>query len=209
LNYPDPITHARPDPTLLQQVVTEPRALVYTGLQVGVSKRAANHHRTRSLTWSSAENDTNGARQFPMDQHDILADAGRFRRMRVTGSVPAGRSICRSARAFAGVVTARSGLPHNVTTGSDDNGDGVINDRPSGRGRNDALGAAFFQADVRLSKTIAWGPRRIELLGEVFNVTNRANWLEYRGNTARPETFGTPGDSGPSRQVQLGVRVVF
>ena len=34
--------------------------------------------------------------------------------------------------------TARGGTPYNITTGRDDNGDTVFNDRPAGVGRNSA-----------------------------------------------------------------------
>ncbi len=35
-------------------------------------------------------------------------------------------------------ATARTGTPYNITTGRDDNGDTVFNDRPEGVGRNTA-----------------------------------------------------------------------
>ena len=212
LNYPDAVTGLRPDPSLFQKIATETTAHSwYTGLQVGLQKRTANHHSySLAYTWSSAENDTDGNRAFPMDPRNILADRGPVptnARHRVNAG-----AIVDLPRGFrlAGVVTARSGLPYNVTTGTDNNGDNLLtNDRAAGHARNDALGAPSFQADVRLSKTLTWASHRIELLAEAFNVTNHANWITYRGNTARPETFGTPGNSGPPRQFQLGVRIDF
>ncbi len=212
LNHPDAVTGLRPDPSLFQKTATETAAHSwYTGLQIGLQKRATSHHSySLAYAWSSAENDTDGNRAFPMDPDNILADRGRVptnARHRVSAG-----AIVDLPRGFrlAGVVTARSGLPYNVTTGTDDNVDNLLsNDRAPGHARNDALGAPSFQADLRLSKTLTWASHRIELLAEAFNVTNHANWITYRGNTARPETFGTPGDSGPPRQFQLGVRIDF
>jgi hypothetical protein len=43
-----------------------------------------------------------------------------------------------------------SGVPYNITTGFDDNGDTVINDRPDGVGRNSARGANQVNLDLRL-----------------------------------------------------------
>ena len=44
-NYPDAVTGLRPDPSLFQKIATETTAHSwYTGLQVGLQKRAANHH---------------------------------------------------------------------------------------------------------------------------------------------------------------------
>ncbi len=77
----------------------------------------------------------------------------------------------------AGLLQARSGLPWNVTTGSDNNGDQSVNDRPdladpngdptskatynanfTGRvgnlARNANRGPSFVQLDLRLSKFV-------------------------------------------------------
>jgi hypothetical protein len=54
---------------------------------------------------------------------------------------------------------AGSALPYNITTGFDDNGDTVSNDRPAGLGRNSARGAANWEMSARLSWTINFGPR--------------------------------------------------
>ena len=44
-----------------------------------------------------------------------------------------------------------SGTPYNITTGLDDNGDSVINDRPTGVSRNSARGGGQLNIDLRLS----------------------------------------------------------
>jgi hypothetical protein len=54
----------------------------------------------------------------------------------------------------------RSAAPYNITTGRDDNLDGVVNDRPAGYTRNSARGAARFDMSVRLSRNVAFGPKR-------------------------------------------------
>ena len=75
------------------------------------------------------------------------------------------------------VFTARSPLPYNMTLGLDQNGDGYKNtDRPAGVGRNSGRGSSFVEGDVRLSTTFGRGDRRVELIVEAFNVTNRLNW---------------------------------
>jgi hypothetical protein len=52
-------------------------------------------------------------------------------------------------------LRGQSGMPYNVTTGSDDNGDGVFNDRPAGVGRNSVRGAAQWDLGGRIA--YAWG----------------------------------------------------
>jgi hypothetical protein len=54
------------------------------------------------------------------------------------------------------------------------------------------------------------------LIGEVFNLFNTANLVQYGGNLADPSTFGQPGarfnqvfGSGGPRSFQLGVRLGF
>ena len=52
------------------------------------------------------------------------------------------------------VLSAR---PYNITTGVDDNGDAVFNDRPEGVSRNSDRGAQQITADLRLTKSFNLG----------------------------------------------------
>jgi hypothetical protein len=106
------------------------------------------------------------------------------------------------------VTVAQSALPYTITTGKDDNGDGVFNDRPDGIPRNSARGTALFQLDIRLLKRFGNGSRHLEVLAEAFNVTNRTNWTAYDGKQ-NSATFGRPTDAAPPRQVQVGARIAF
>jgi hypothetical protein len=47
-----------------------------------------------------------------------------------------------------------SGGPYNITTGFDNNGDTVPNDRPLGIGRNTGAGPSYASVDLHLSKRI-------------------------------------------------------
>ena len=76
----------------------------------------------------------------------------------------------------------------------------------------------FFTQDLRITHTVPLGERRIRLLvfGEVFNLFNTANLVNYSGNLLEPSTFGKPaarftqifGSGGP-RAFQLGTRISF
>ena len=57
-------------------------------------------------------------------------------------------------------ANAQSASPYNITTGRDDNADGVVNDRPAGIGRNAARGLARFDMSLRLSRNIGFGGAR-------------------------------------------------
>jgi carboxypeptidase family protein len=83
---------------------------------------------------------------------------------------------------------------------------------------NYSFSDTFFTQDLRLSRTFSLDRERIRfvLLGEVFNLFNIANLVQYDGNIASPATFGQPGarfsqvfgSRGP-RAFQLGARVSF
>lgn len=76
----------------------------------------------------------------------------------------------------------------------------------------------FFTLDLRLSRTIVLGDEqmRLVLFGEVFNLLNTANLVQYSGNLNDPASFGQPaarftqvfGSGGP-RAFQFGARLSF
>ncbi len=57
-------------------------------------------------------------------------------------------------------VSAQSATPYTITTGQDDNGDGVSNDRPAGVGRNTERGTSIFTTNLRVSRAFALGGQR-------------------------------------------------
>jgi hypothetical protein len=80
-------------------------------------------------------------------------------------------------------------------------------------GRNGARGPWFFQADVRLGYQFRFGERRLDLFGELFNLTNRANFeLGAANGDRRLSTFLTYTAlraGAVPRTGQIGVRVGF
>src|SRR6185503_15185249 len=55
--------------------------------------------------------------------------------------------------------SAQSAAPYTITTGRDDNRDGVSNDRPAGGDRNSARGAPRYEMNVRLTRAFGFGSR--------------------------------------------------
>ena len=49
------------------------------------------------------------------------------------------------------------GVPYNITTGLDNNHDGVVNDRPAGVGRNTARGTATWTMNLRCRRRFGLG----------------------------------------------------
>jgi hypothetical protein len=212
LNYPDLTDpdRLRPNPDFQRILAVETRGNSwYRGLAVGVERQHADRYSyVIAYTWSRADRDTDEFSFIPQDQRDFAAERGPSPndvRHRLAASLnidlPYGLRL-------ATVITARSALPYNITTGRDDNGDDNFNDRPSGVGRNSGSGGDLWQADVRLSKSLRFATHRIELLAEAFNAANRSNWTAYDGRRTS-KSFGKPTDSATPRQVQLGIRVDF
>ncbi len=111
------------------------------------------------------------------------------------------------------IITAMSAPPYNIITGLDTNGDRDINERPIENGTMippfSARGDSYFTMDLRTSRSFRLpGERRIEVLWEMFNLTNTRNYGGYDGNM-RSSFFGQPRFALPPFQGQLGVRLDF
>jgi hypothetical protein len=135
---------------------------------------------------------------------------------------------------FAGLASARSGLPWTVTTGVDNNKDlNTTNDRPNlaapagnplskstydvtfvgngNLGRNTLRGPTYFALDARLSKFVVLRRTKVELFAEAFNATNYVNLGLPVGNL-RSVNFGQStglANGAAPRRVELGFRVNF
>jgi hypothetical protein len=179
----------------------------YKALQTQVVRRHANRYSfSVAYTLSESERDTEDFNFTAQDQSNFDAERGPSlsdARHQFGGSLNV--DLWYGVRVTT-VLSARSALPYNVTTGRDDNRDGTFNDRPGTR--NSARGADSWTAHLRLAKDFTWGTRRVELLAEAFNVTNRRNWTTFIGNRLSA-SFGRPTNAEDPRQIQLGLKVDF
>jgi hypothetical protein len=154
-----PILGVRPDPAYANVVALESDAASRSqSLNVSYSLVRMDLHRLffmANYTWSRSRSNTLGGYSLPARADALDAEWGP-----AMGDIPhrAGASLNLSPfkNVSMGVnVRAQSGMPYNVTTGRDDNADGVFNDRPAGESRNSARGAATFDIGGRLS--YGWG----------------------------------------------------
>jgi len=107
------------------------------------------------------------------------------------------------------VLSVLSGSPFNITTGFDDNGDTVANDRPAGVTRNTGRGPRTVQLDLRFAKTFNIAPLRggnkrdsFDLIVDVFNATNHTNVSNTVGVLSSPSLavqFGGGSENSPVR----------
>ena len=157
-----PVNGRRPDPSLgnVTQVESTARVRgtqVHTGLNVNVPARRIMIFANYSFV--DQKNDADGAFSVPADSYDLAAEWGPAAGIpRHTASAVVNLPL--PYRFRLGLTSSiRSGTRYNITTGRDDNGDTVFNDRPANVGRNSAIGKGSWDVAARLSYTFGFGER--------------------------------------------------
>jgi hypothetical protein len=152
----------RPDPeagniTQIESTASSRTHVVNAGFNLNLP-----WHRTFlfvNYSLARANNDTDGPFSLPANSYDLAAEwspaAGDVRH-RLTGLL--NMNLWKGFK-LATTFNANSAPPYTITTGHDDNGDTVSNDRPSGLGRNSARAADRWDAGARLSYTFGFGRR--------------------------------------------------
>jgi hypothetical protein len=135
-------------------------------------------------------------------------------------------------------LNATTGTPYTITTGHDDNGDLVFNDRPAGVGRNTQWTPSqwtvngFFNYSIAIGKKTVQAPGgitgitmrngeisvltggaappryRIGISANVINLTNHANFVGYTGTMTSP-FFLQPQSVQNMRKVDIAVNFSF
>ena len=157
-----PVDGVRPDPSFSNVIEVTPDAASRAhSLNLGANMILLNWHRTffaANYTYTRSDTNTSGAFSLPASGDDVSREWGpTLPRHRFGGqfSTEPVRNLGVSVS-----VRAQSGSPYNITTGLDDNSDGVFTDRPAGVGRNAALTAWQWDIGARLSYAIGFGPQR-------------------------------------------------
>jgi hypothetical protein len=135
-------------------------------------------------------------------------------------------------------LNASTGIPYTITTGHDDNGDLVFNDRPAGVGRNTQWMPGQWTVNANFNYSLAIGkktvagpggitgitmrngevtvmtggaapPRyRIGISANIINLTNHANFVGYTGTMTSP-FFLQPQNVQNMRKVDISVNFSF
>jgi len=215
----------RPFPTLGQVLTTESTARSeYTALVLTATKRYSNRWQMQANWVISRDrsDDDNERDPFTVRYADLLnlepeySLSDRHSRHRLNlfalGDLPWGVQL-------SALVQYRSANPTTGTDllGTDANNDGQANDRKyvNGRdvGRNKQMkDNAFFTVDLRASKVAAIGGRKsVEVLLEVFNLTNSANNIvsQISGGLLFDFSGTIRSGTGDPRQAQVGLRFRF
>ncbi len=198
----------------------------YDGLQVRITKQLTHHvSLLGTYTWSHDINtvEWDGTQQAPnsyscltiCEKATSLLNQTNRASVSATYTMPWGFML-------SGWMEAGSGFPYNITTGTDNNGDGNNTDRPiiDGvvLGRNAGQAPPTYDFNFALQKSIRMTERaNLILRAESYNTTNHLNLYTQNGvygNGANPvATFGTPqgglANVGPPRMMQFMARIVF
>ena len=164
-------------------------------------------------TLSKTYNNTSGITYFPGSSFDPAADWARsdndrrhkfdlLASMRPTKWFGVGAAL-----------SLYSGKPVNVTTGSDDNHDGVVTDRPDGLPRNTLHGPGLINLDLNVSHEFVLSKKRKEartlaVTLNSFNVLNHQNEVTFVGVVSSP-FFGRAVAALPPRRMQLNLEYKF
>ena len=119
-------------------------------------------------------------------------------------NLPCFLGVARSTR----TPTRSRRSPYTITTGRDNNLDGVMNDRPAGVGRNSARGSARFDVSMRLSRNFSFGPQRGQAVRAAAAAGTGGGRTAGRGRAdpaAAPGRWRRPGGGVPGGAApQLG-----
>jgi hypothetical protein len=159
-NVNAPLNGVRPDPGLGNITEVESTAKLRVdslnaGLNFNMPKRRmflfANYSFNRQLS------DADGAFSLPANSYDLAAEWGPAGGVpRHNASAVMNTNLTKSLR-LAVSASGRTGTPYNVTTGRDDNGDTIFNDRPAGVGRNSLTSHGTWDAAARLTYAFGFG----------------------------------------------------
>ena len=228
INTPDPITGLRPEPSIgsvtqFESTGKSVRDSLTVNLAYAVPRRQVNVGVTYTL--AQFKNHADSPTQLPVDSYNPDAEWGPSsqdirHRLQANVFLPPVRGF----RLSVNGLLYQSGAPYNITTGTDDNHDLVINDRPldaSGQmiGRNSARAAARWgDLSMRLGRQFAFArpsPDRtattggsLEFFAQADNILNRVNFTNYAG-TMTSRLFGQPTAASQARRVQLGAQFRF
>ena len=163
INVNAPVDGARPDPTVgnISEIQSNGRRAA-DRLTVATSLRYMPRRIVGNVMYQYANtrNFADGALSLPADSLNPDADWGPAafdvrHRIFFTVNTPIGWATRANIS-----VQGSSALPYTITSGHDDNGDTVFNDRPAGVGRNSARGASSWTTNLRLMKSIGLGGQR-------------------------------------------------
>jgi hypothetical protein len=228
-NLNAPVDGVRPDPAFanIVELVSDAGARSHSA-NLGWSLNKIDWRRSLfyvNYTWTKSEANTTGAFSLPAGGDRLETEWGPAapgHRLNVSVNARLVDTGNGSGLGTGLNVQAQSGTPYNITTGYDDNRDGVFSDRPTGVSRNTGRTAGAFALNGSVNYTWRFGPLRplpdgaAETLPRYLvnwslnfqNLTNRNNYAGYSGVLTSP-FFGQPTNVANPRRLTVSMRFDF
>ncbi len=221
INAPLAQNGLRPDPNFLNIHQIESSALLQSqALTVSFRGRIGKFFKPYAqYVLSKSTNNSSGTFSLPANNYDLRPERGpaefdRRHRFNLAGvlALPRGFQV-------GSLLSVVSGAPFDITTGFDNNGDTVANDRPPGISRNTGRGPGSVQLDLRFTKAFnisrLWGGEQrspirhgLELSVDAFNATNHTNVTSIVGVQSSP-FFGRANSATAARTLQFSLQYLF
>jgi hypothetical protein len=222
---PPPFYLARPNPQFsVWRQIESSADLKSNSLEVALRGNVTRYFTGMiQYTLAKAYNNTGGnslagartsLNSFPADSYNLTgewarADFDQRHRFNLLGTVTPNKNL------KLGVALALyTGMPYTMTTGQDNNHDGMANDRPPGVPRNSLHGPAYADLDLRWSRDFYLmdarkdkGPTATIAL-DAFNALNHVNYTSFVGIVTSP-FFEKPVSALPTRRLQASLRFRF
>ena len=214
-NAPLPASVVRPNPTVGQ--VREMQSDGYLkGNALELTFRGKlNQYFSGQVQYTTGrtDNNTSGITFFPASSYNAAADWGRSDNDRLHKFDLLASTQAIKFFTLGVALSVYSGKPVNITTGGDDNHDGIVNDRPAGISRNTMPGPGMIDLDLNVSHDFPLSKAKketkvISLSLNSFNVLNHPNYVTYIGAVSS-SLFGKPVAAQPPRRMQLDVQFKF
>ena len=174
----------------------------------------------------------------PQSSYSNRGESSRVDWLNINGATLLANVVLPEMLEVSGQFNAYSGSSYTITTGTDANGDGILNDRPSyasapGPGvygtryglmtantingnvpRNIATMPPTVHLDMNLSRAFALNPKNIDHLRTFTLNVRSANVLNHTnvngvGTVLSSPTVDKPYQAEPARRIEMGVRFSF
>ncbi len=212
LNAPLPGETERPDPTEGNVWLLESTGIAkFKAFRVSMRQRFSIFSLNASYSYEVNGGIISGF-GAPTDNFNLRADYAEYGRHRISTSI---NSRLWWKIYLTTYVSYNNGSPYTITTGYDDNGDGVTNDRPEGVPRYSMRGPHQTNVRFNLSRAFSlggWGSGEsspnVNLFANLDNAFNRTNYGTPIGVLSSP-FFGQSISAYSPREITIGMRFQF
>jgi hypothetical protein len=220
LNAPLPGTGIRPFPDEGQIIQLETGLSTHQHFKMAMRQRFSVFNVTAEYMYYHGVSDqaAEGNMRLPADSRDVRSEWGRTTNPPHTFNSSINLRLPMDVY-LTTAIDARSGRFYTITTGKDDNGDGVSNDRPAGVPKSSEVGPRYFDVSFNVSKAIEFNGTaaqsgaagtapRLNVFANLNNAFNMTHLGVPSGVMTSP-FFRRSYNATSPRQIEVGMRFQF